>query len=242
MTEISASRSCSKSRPLLSLLASIGAAALLAVVLLAPSENFAQTPTAEQPRATGAARSIHQLYLDDQTETPAGKPGGVSPVTEKEFKEHGAARREQARVLLARREVKTAEDYHDASLLFQHGESADDFLLAHILAVEAVIRGDERSKWMAAATLDRYLQAMGKPQVFGTQYPMDPNVPIDPKADQHVAMYKGRTQNPFNNQLLPDSVRLDFCVPDLEHQKQNLATLNSGKYPDRGMVAPGCTR
>jgi hypothetical protein len=37
-------------------------------------------------------------------------------------------------------------------------------------------------------------------------------------------------------------VRLDFCVPGLEQQKKNVATLNAGKYPGNAMVAPGCSR
>ncbi len=52
----------------------------------------------------------------------------------------------------------------------QHGDAADDYLLAHILAVEAIVKGDASSKWISAATLDRYLQAIGKSQIFGTQY------------------------------------------------------------------------
>jgi hypothetical protein len=212
------------------------------VGILDSPASRAQSQVAAQSSATIAGKSIHQMYLDDQAETPAGKPGGVSPVTEKEFNEHGDARRRQVRAMLAQGEVKTGDDFHDAALLFQHGEDADDYLLAHVLAVEAVIRGDDRSKWMVAATLDRYLQMIGKAQVFGTQYPLDPNVPSDSAADPHAARFKGRTQSPFNDQLLTDAIRRDFCVPDLEQQKQNLATLNSGKYPGSAMVPPGCKR
>jgi hypothetical protein len=49
-------------------------------------------------------------------------------------------------------------------------------LFAHVLAINAVIRGDNRSKWIAAATLDRYLQLIGKPQIFRSQYPFEPGV------------------------------------------------------------------
>jgi hypothetical protein len=145
--------------------------------------------------------------------------------------------------MLAKGELDTAQDFHDASFIFQHGEAADDFLLAHILAIEAVVKGDDSSKWIAAATLDRYLQIIGKPQVFGTQYPADPNVPSkpgqqDPKA---TILQVVRTQNPIDPQFLSDAVRLAFCVPDLEQQKKNLAELNGGHYPKQ-MVAPGCKR
>ena len=31
-------------------------------------------------------------------------------------------------------------------------------------------KGDDRGIWLSAAALDRYLQEIGRPQVFGTQY------------------------------------------------------------------------
>jgi hypothetical protein len=213
----------------------------LLCLLMQTSCSVAQTAASEQNKPE-APNSIHQMFLDDQAEVPAGKPGGVSPVTGKEFNAHGEARRAQVRAMLAKGEVQTAEDFHDAALLFQHGENADDYLFAHILAVEAVIKGDDSSKWLAAATLDRYLQSVNQPQVFGTQYPLDPNAPAQPPTDPHAGRFKGRTQSPFNDQLMPDALRHDFCVPDLAQQKQNLATLNAGSYPGSAMVAPGCKR
>jgi hypothetical protein len=146
----------------------------------------------------------------------------------------------QIRAMLAKGEIERAQDFHDASFLFQHGESADDYLFAHILAIEAVIRGDNSSKWIVAATLDRYLQIIGKPQIFGTQYPSDSALPAKP--DTHQNPFQGRTQSPFNDQFVPAAMRRDFCVPDLEQQKKNLQSLNDGHYPDSTMVAPGCTR
>jgi hypothetical protein len=69
--------------------------------------------------------------------------------------------------------ITSGEDFSDAALIFQHGQTPDDFLPGHILAVEGLIRGGSADKWIAAATLDRYLQAVNRPQAFGTQYPGD---------------------------------------------------------------------
>lgn len=177
---------------------------------------------------------IHQLFVDDQSEGPRN-------ITEEEHNRRGDARRAQVRAMLAKGEVQTAQDFHDASFLFQHGEAADDYLLAHLLAVEAVMRSDESSKWLVAATLDRYLQIIGRPQIFGTQYPDDPKKPTG-QAEPTKHPYAGRTQEPFDRLLLPSSLRLDFCVPDLSQQKENLQALNKDEYPGRTMVAPGCKR
>jgi hypothetical protein len=90
------------------------------------------------------------MFLEDQAEVPAGKPGGNSPITEKEFNARGEARRLQIRSMLAKGDVQTGDDLDDAALLFQHGEDADDYLLAHILSVEAVTgqSGWQRRRWI----------------------------------------------------------------------------------------------
>jgi hypothetical protein len=202
----------------------------------------AQTSAKEQNKPE-AGKSIHQMFLDDQDDVPAGKPGGIAPITQAEIKARGKERRRLVSAMLAKGQVQTAEDFHDAALLFQHGESADDYLLAHILAVDAVIKGDDKSKFLAAATLDRYLQFINKPQVFGTQYA--PLTLVQPAAAAgNVGVFKGRTWThmPIDEEVLPDAVRHDYCVPDLEQQKKNLATLNAGSYPGDAMVAPGCKR
>jgi hypothetical protein len=194
-----------------------------------------------QTTASISTKSVHELLLEDQSELPTAAVNGKPPVTYEVFRQHAALRRARVRELLDAGQLKTGEDFHDAALIFQHGETADDYLLAHILAVEAVIKGDDRSKWMAAATLDRYLQLIKQPQVFGTQYPA-----LEDKAKAEAAsassLFAGRTQAPYNETLVPEAVRLDFCVPGLEQQKKNVATLNSGKYPGSAMVAPGCSR
>lgn len=196
----------------------------------------AQTPstTHNQPEAP---KSIHQLFLDDQEDLPSQANGGVSRITEQEFNVRGTARRAQVRAMLERDEAKTWEDFYDAAFLFQHGETADDYLFAQVLAVDAVIKGYDTAKWIAAATLDRYLQLTNKPQVFGTQYPLDSSAP-QLAGDPHADRLSGRTQAPYNGHLLPDSLRLDFCVPSLAQQKENLATFNAGKRPERTMVDP----
>jgi hypothetical protein len=200
---------------------------------LLPQSYFiaAQISATEQSKPE-AGKSIHQMFLDDQNDTPAGKPGGIATVTQVEIKARGEQRRRLVSAMLAKGQVQTGEDFHDAALLFQHGVSADDYLLAHILAVEAVIKGDDKSKFLAAATLDRYLQSINKPQVFGTQYaPITPVQPVT--AAGNLGVFKGRiwTHMPFDEHVLPETVRHDYCVPDLGQQKKNLATLNAGSYP-----------
>ena len=178
------------------------------------------------------ASELHSLYLADQSDRGVG--GRALPWGEVERNDR--ERRARVRDLIASGSLRSAEDFHDAAFIFQHSAAADDYppaqaandyLLAHVLASIAMQMGDARSRWISAATLDRYLRAIQQPQVFGTQYESKGNGPY--------------TQEPYNRTLIPDSLRAVFCVPSLDQQKMNLAEFNSGKYP-AGILPSGCTR
>lgn len=211
---------------------------------------------AEQPKVL--IRPMRQVYVQDQRDrgvllsdqgepiTPSATNVAPEPAAPDLMEKRDAERRQRTRELLGAGGVKTAEDFHDAAFVFQHGQDADDYLVAHILAVQAVIKGDASSKWIAAATLDRYLQAIGHPQVFGTQY-LDRDFLFmmehknDPQAVKNHKPETGMTQQPYNFDLIPDALRLTFCVPDLAQQKANLKDFEAGQYP-KGILPPGCTR
>jgi len=71
------------------------------------------------------------------------------------------ARRTRTRALLDSGALRTTDDFYNASVIFQHGTTANDYMLAHTLAIVAAARGRADAAWMAAASLDRYLQAVG---------------------------------------------------------------------------------
>ena len=106
-------------------------------------------------------------------------------------------RRTSVAALLAAGALHTADDYRKAAFVFQHGERPDDYLLAHTLALVAVTKGDQGAAWIAAATLDRYLQSVGQPQVYGTQF---------------VGAGATMTQKPYNAQLISDALREELGV------------------------------
>jgi hypothetical protein len=199
-----------------------------------------QAPVKTRPAVSAPSR-IHQLFLEDQADRSGGKISDGANVNQRD-----AARRAEVKKLLAAGEVRTAGDFHDAAYIYQHGIEASDYLLAHILAVEAVVKGDDSSKWISAATLDRYLQAIGQPQVFGTQY-LDKRVAYfqahknEPQVPQPDPNVHGTTQEPFDRTLMPNALRHSFCVPGLEQQALNLKEFEAGGYPD-GIIPKGCTR
>ena len=126
-----------------------------------------------------------------------------------------AERREQTRRLLAIGSLHTGKDFEEAAFVFQHGDSAGDYLLAHTLAMVAVSKGDATAVWIAAATLDRYLWKVGQKQVFGTQYSGD-------------AKHEW-TQEPYDRGLVSDAVREQLGVPSQALQLMQLKAYESQK-------------
>lgn len=189
-------------------------------------------PNAQEP--SGTPQTVHRIYLEDQDDTHG--PNGPR-FTEEEYFQRVKVREATLRAMLAAGEIKTGDDFNDAAFIFQHGNSPDEFLFAHILAMEAMVRGSAAARWMAATTLDRYLQFTKQPQIFGTQYITDRNVPLRVHPSG-LPLPFGRTLEPYNESLLPDSVRTDFCVPVLIQQKENIAEFNAGKWPRESMHPP----
>jgi hypothetical protein len=121
------------------------------------------------------------------------------------------ARRERTRLILEEGALRTGDDFYHAAFIFQHGEEAKDFLLAHTLAVAAISQGRKDATWIAAATLDRYLQAIGQPQIYGTQFSSPPGKPT--------------TQEPYDRTLVSDALRKVLHVPPLAEQEKRRAAI-----------------
>lgn len=81
-----------------------------------------------------------------------------------------ATRRVRTQALLDAGSLSSADDFYHAAFVLQHGTEPDDFLKAHALAIAAIARGRADAAWIAAATLDRYLQRIGRGQIYGTQF------------------------------------------------------------------------
>jgi len=167
----------------------------------------------------------NRLYTSGDSDTPSAKMKAIftedqrvrtGPVIDwKKTSKTDAERREQTRKLLAAGALHTAKDYEEAAFVFQHGDSSDDYLLAHTLAMVAVSKGDPGAIWIASATLDRYLEKIGQKQIFGTQFSFDPQL--------HW------TQEPYDRDLISDALRQQLTVPAQALQEKRLKELRTQK-------------
>lgn len=148
---------------------------------------------------------LAMMFEDDQTARRA--PDKIDWNT---LRLADSRRRSRTQELLDQKQLSSGTDYYHAAYIFQHGYTPNDYLKAHVLALVAVSRGYDAS-WIAAATLDRYLQSIDRPQILGTQY------------RQQGKLY---TQEPFDRSLLSDVERQALHVPNLESQENQKQILN----------------
>jgi hypothetical protein len=182
---------------------------VLSVFSCGPSVSGAPADNAE----------IKQIFDADQKD----REGPPDKLDWPKINPRDAARRSRVRELLEQGQLRTGKDYERAAFVFQHGEGSDDILMAHVLAVTAIGKGDLGARWIAAAALDRLLQRAGKPQIFGTQFQF--------KTEGGQTNW---TMEPYNRTLVPPGLREANCVPSLEQQSAMLEALSAGREPPAG--------
>ena len=133
--------------------------------LFIPHPTQAQTPAAKPLKDN---EELKRLCDEDQSDRtpPEGKPIDCAIVGPRD-----KARLKRVKELYTQSLLRTANDYDCAATALQHGGVAEDFLLAHELWVVAISKGknDQETLSLAAASEDRYLMNIGRPQRFGTQ-------------------------------------------------------------------------
>ncbi len=143
-------------------------------------------------------QELKALYDEDINERNNIDWDNASPSQIADLRKKDRERRKKVFTLINEGRIESAQDYHHAALIFQHGESTNDYKKAHEFAKKALELGDESAKWLFAATLDRYLISMGRPQRYGTQFklnnkgewelcePIDPSVTDEERAKYNV--------------------------------------------------------
>ena len=110
---------------------------------------------------------VEELHLADQADRARVYSSAQDVAA---LKERDLARRKEVSELLGRGEVNTQNDLYRAAVIFLHGAEPKDFLTAHRMAVISSIQGHRNARWLAAASLDRFLMSIGLPQTYGTQF------------------------------------------------------------------------
>jgi hypothetical protein len=119
-------------------------------------------------------QDLVRIFEEDQADRAAGTIdwARVQPRDE--------ARRAKVMELFTAGHLQTGGDFYRAAMVLQHGTVPEDFLLAHEFCVAAMALGktDDATRWLAAASEDRFLMNIDRPQRFGTQYRSEGSGPL----------------------------------------------------------------
>ncbi|GHF94488.1 TPR end-of-group domain-containing protein [Thalassotalea marina] len=126
----------------------------------------------------------------------------------------------QARVheLLSANKLSHGDDFFHAAMVMQHGGSSKDYKLANELSLKAaeLNPSNKTAKWLACAAEDRYLQSIGKPQIWGTQY----------KKQNKDAPW---TLEPFDQTVKTDKQRVEMGVRTIKESLARVEQMNGKK-------------
>jgi hypothetical protein len=182
---------------------------VLVVILVRQSVDLpsiaAQSSAVSEPEDN---QELLRMYREDQSDRtlPAGQSIDWSVVGARD-----RTRLARVKELYSQNLLQTGNDYFHAAMVLQHGDVPEDYLLAHELCVVAISRGNTRARWLAAASEDRYLMNIGRPQRFGTQYRSEGNGPL--------RLYRV-------DQGVTDGLRRALNVPSIAEARAREADLN----------------
>ncbi|HAF12502.1 MAG TPA: hypothetical protein DCK93_18355 [Blastocatellia bacterium] len=153
---------------------------MLALWSIALRPLFTLPPVQAQSGAMQSPKDNQELKrLCDEDQSDRTPPKGKS-IDLAFIGPRDKARLKRVKELYTQNLLKTANDYDCAATVLQHGQEPEDFLLAHEFWVVAISKGknDRDTLSLAAASEDRFLMNIGRPQRFGTQLRSEGNGPI----------------------------------------------------------------
>ncbi len=177
------------------------------------SRSLAQSPKKE----TADNEELKQLYTEDQADR---MPKDGKAIDWKIVGPRDQKRLDRVREMYNKNLLSTGADFYHVAMVLQHSHLPNDFLLAHELCVVAIGKGENRAKWLAAASEDRFLMNINRPQRFGTQYRAD-------KLNEPFRLYK-------MDEGVTDDLRKAFNAPSLQKAKDREAEMNEKPKAGKG--------
>lgn len=161
--------------------------------------------------AASPGQDLAKIAVADQ----ADRTPGPNKIDWRVVGKRDAARRARVMQLLDAGQLRTAEDFSDAALIFQHGDSVQDTQLALALATVAsrMDPANRDAKQLVADAWDRIMVRSGKPQWYGTQFARS-------KTTGKWELY------PTDPNAVSEAQRTAMGIPTLEENKAHLAEIN----------------
>jgi hypothetical protein len=119
--------------------------------------------------------------------------------------------------LLDSNKIHTSLDYHNAAMVFQHGEDSIAYGMAVKLMRKSLELDSTANKWLLAAAIDRDLLSRNKPQIYGTQFLKMNGEPWELRD--------------IDTTIITDAERIEYGVETLAQQRAKVIKMNSEDLP-----------
>ena len=151
-----------------------------------------------------------EIYENDQNDRKTDN------INWQEISKRDSLRRDRVNEILNSNKIKTAKDYKNAAMVFQHGNDSTDYGKAVRLMKKAIELDSTINKWLFAATTDRYLLSKGEPQIYGTQFYKEGDEPW--------------ILSEIDTTKITDAERIEYGVETLAEQRLKVIKMNSENH------------
>ncbi len=182
---------------------------LLAIACNSPQKE--SKPTITPPIADNEA--LAEIHKNDQADRQSDNINWF------EVSKRDSLRRLKVYELLDSNLVVTANDYHHAAMVFQHGGDSISYGMAVKLMGKAIELDSTINKWLFAAATDRYLLSKGEPQIYGTQY--------QKMGDEPWKLGE------IDTTKISDEERINYGVETLAQQREKVKRMNLKRLSER---------
>lgn len=109
---------------------------------------------------------LKKMYEEDQSSRK------VEKIDWKVLLKQDSTRRVEVSEMIKQNKISTPMDYFRTAMIYQHGNDSVSYKLAweYSKKASAMDSNNISARWLSAASYDRYLLSVGKPQIYGTQF------------------------------------------------------------------------
>lgn len=127
----------------------------------------------DSDRQTKRSAELQKIEKADQDDRIDWEKIYSNPKRSAELQRRDEARRRRVGEIFGEGCFKNAEDYAAAALVYQHGNTPDQYYQAYLWFKRAFELGDLAQERMIPMAIDRYLVTIGHKQLFATQSSLD---------------------------------------------------------------------
>ncbi len=121
----------------------------------------------DEERSDARSKELREIVIIDQRDRE--NFFNKTPTELHDLAKRDSLRRKRVGEIFLEGCFATAQDFAAGALVYQHGDSPEHYLKAYRWASKAVELGDASQRQLSAMAIDRYLVALGRRQLFGSQ-------------------------------------------------------------------------